>query len=140
MKCHIKSIEVNQHAVSILAEAQRKALELTIEAIRTDIVTRGVVPFENGILQNGGDMYRSGYTEQIDDCVYYLVYNTPYARIWYYNLPTVDKNGKHYSPAKFKRPTAIDHWMDYYLDGEGKQWVIEKYLVFLKQESKGVIT
>lgn len=130
MKCHIKSIEVNQHAVSILAEAQRKALELTIEAIRTDIVTRGVVPFDTGALQNGSDEYKSGYNEEIEDCVYHLIYNTPYARRWYFNV-----EGVH-----FKRDTSIDHWMDYYLDGEGKQWVIETYLKFLKQESKGVVT
>jgi hypothetical protein len=30
--------------------------------------------------------------------------------------------------------------MDYYLDGEGLQWVLDTFSKFLKEESKGLIT
>lgn len=129
MKVKIKGIEVNRHAMNMLERGKKKALYLTAEAISSDIVARGVVP------KDTGEIERSSFVndERIDsELVASIVYDTPYARRWYFNADNVTFQ-------KTKNPNAQDHWMDYYLDGEGKQWVIETYAKFLKQESHGVI-
>ena len=128
----VKSVKVNinHRAIAQLNKAKERALELTAEAMRSDIVSRAVVPKETGQLEQGSEKYKSGYVEQV---VYAIVYDTPYARRWYFNL----------DGATFQRTqnvNAQDHWMDYYLGGEGKQWVIDTYCKFLKQESGGLIT
>ena len=131
----VKSVKVNinHRAIAQLNKAKERALELTAEAMRSDIVSRAVVPKETGQLEQGSEKYKSGYVEQVRDFVYAIVYDTPYARRWYFNL----------DGATFQRTqnvNAQDHWMDYYLDGEGKQWVQDTFAEFLKQESGGLIT
>lgn len=127
MKVHVKSIKVNQKAVRTFVQAQEKAAELTAEAILSDVVSRAVTPKDTGELE------RSGFVKKSKAFVYYIIFDTPYARRWYFNL-----DGATFQ--KTKNPFAQDHWMDYYLDGKGKQWVIDTYLKFLKQESEGVVT
>lgn len=129
MKVSNVKVKVNQEVVKKLNDAADRAMDLTAQAIITDIVTRGAVPKDIGTLERGSDEWKSGYVEKVNYMVYKIMYNTPYARRWYFNLDGV----------KFKRPTSMDHWMDYYLDGEGKDWVIEKFVEFWKQESGGLI-
>lgn len=126
MKVRIKRVEVNQKAVRKFQLAQEKAAELTAYEILSDVVARKVVPKDNGELEE------SGYINKVKPFVYNIVYDTPYARRWYFNL-----EGATFQTSKNK--AAQDHWMDYYLDGEGKQWVMNTYLQFLKQESGGVV-
>lgn len=136
MKVHVKSIKLNQKAVRTLVQAQERAVELTAEAILSDVVSRAVTPKDTGELE------LSGFVNKSKAFVYSIVFDTPYARRWYYNLPFIDGNGKEHKPATFqktKNANAQDHWMDYYLDGEGKQWVLDTYMTFLKQESGGLI-
>lgn len=129
MKVSNVKVKINQEVVKKLNDAADRAMDLTAQAIITDIVTRGAVPKDTGTLERGSDEWKSGYVEKVNYMVYKIMYNTPYARRWYFNLDSV----------KFKRPTSMDHWMDYYLDGEGKGWVIEKFVEFWKQESGGLI-
>lgn len=126
MKVRVKSVEVNQKAVRKFQLAQEKAAELTAYEILSDVVARKVVPKDNGELE------KSRYINKVKPFVYNIVFNTPYARRWYFNL-----DGATFQ--KTENKAAQDHWMDYYLDGEGKQWVMDKYLEFLKQESGGVV-
>lgn len=123
MKVSNVKFKINHDVVKKLNDAADRAMDLTAQAIITDINTRGAVPKDTGILE------RSGFVEKANGMVYKIVYDTPYARRWYFNL----------DGAKFKRDTAIDHWMDYYLDGKGKDWVIETFVKFWKEQSGGLI-
>lgn len=127
MKCNVK-VELNRKNLDTLHRAKKIALYKTAEAIKNDIASRQVVPMDTSELENSGFVDDS----LIDEMVACVVYDTPYARRWYFNTENVKFQ-------KTKNPNAQDHWMDYYLDGEGKQWVIETYATFLKQESKGII-
>lgn len=127
MKVHVKSIKVNQKAVRTFVQAQERAVELTAEAILSDVVSRAVTPKDTGELE------QDSFVKKSKAFVYHIVFDKPYARRWYFNLDEATFQ-------KTQNPFAQDHWMDYYLDGEGKQWVINNYLKFLKQESKGVVT
>ena len=139
---NVKSVKVNinHRAIAQLNKAKERALELTAEAMLSDIKSRAVVP------KDIGDLERSGFVDkgQISaKLVAAIIFDTPYARRLYYNLPFVDKNGKEHQPVTFqqtKNHDAQDHWMDYYLDGDGLQWVQETFAKFLKQESGGLIT
>lgn len=129
-------IKLNIDVIEKLNKAADRAMELTANAIVSDIVSRVVVPKDTGELE------RSGFVSKSKDMVYAIIYDTPYARRWYFNLPFVDKNGKEHKPATFqktKNANAQDHWMEHYLDGEGKQYVINIFMEFWKEESGGII-
>ena len=120
MRVKSVKVKINREAMAQLNKAKERALELTAEAMLSDIKSRAVVP------KDIGDLERSGFVDkgQISaKLVAAIIFDTPYARRLYYNLPFVDKN-----------------WMDYYLDGDGLQWVQETFAKFLKQESGGLIT
>jgi hypothetical protein len=138
----VKSVKVkiNRDAIARLNKAKERALELTAEAMLSDIKSRAVVPKDIGDLEQSGIVDKGQISTKF---IAAIVFDTLYARRWYYNLSFVDKNGKEHQPATFQRTqnvNAQDHWMDYYLDGEGKQWVIDTYCEFLRQESGGLIT
>ena len=129
MKVTNVKVKINRDAIAQLEKAKKRALYLTADAMLADIKSRGVVPKDTGELE------RSGFVDDnhIDvEIVTSIVFDTPYARRWYFNL----------DGATFQRTqnvNAQDHWMDYYLDGDGKQWVQDTYAKFLKQESGGLI-
>lgn len=129
MKVTNVKVKINRDALAQLEKAKKRALYLTAEAMLADIKSRGVVPKDTDELE------RSGFVDDnhIDvEIVTSIVFDTPYARRWYFNLDNATFQHT-------KNVNAKDHWMDYYLDGEGKQWVQETYTKFLKQESGGVI-
>lgn len=136
MKISNVKIEMNQFVMNSLKEAADRALELTAQAILSDLTSRKVIP------KSKNDLERSHFVAKVDQMAYEIVSSSSYARRWYFNLPIDDKLGRHYEPATFQKtenPNAQDHWMDYYLDGEGKEWVINTYMDFWKQESGGII-
>lgn len=129
-------IKLNTNVMGKLNKAADRAMELTANAIVSDIVSRAVAPKDTGELE------RSGFVSKSKDMVYSIIYNTPYARRWYFNLPFTDVNGKEHKPATFqktKNANAQDHWMEHYFDGEGKQFVIDTFMKFWREESGGII-
>ncbi|MFV0394666.1 MAG: minor capsid protein [Coprobacillaceae bacterium] len=124
MKVNVK-VKLYPDKVKALETASKSAMEKTADAILTDITTRQVVPRDSGTLEG------SGHVVKIDD-VYSIIFSTPYARRLYwhpeYNFRT-DKN-----------PNAQGKWMDYYMSGEGLEWVITTYMTFLKEFAGGLIT
>lgn len=129
MKVKNVTFKINREAMNILDRAKKRALDLTAEAVLSDIVNRNVVPFAVGDLEDSGFVD----DERIDtELVASIVFDTPYARRWYFNL-----EGATFQ--KTENADARDHWMDYYFDGAGLQWVQDTYAKFLKQESGGLI-
>ena len=122
------TINLDKAVIGKLAEAQKKALELTTEALKTDIVTSAVVPKQTGELEISHyvdlskiDMLKTSIN----------VAGPPYARRLYwhpeYNFRT-DKNSN-----------AQGKWMQSYLDGENADFAKNAYAIFLKEQSGGVI-
>lgn len=129
MKVTNVKVKINHDAINQLDRAKKQALKLTAEAMLADVVSRGVVPKDTSELEKSR-FVDDGHIDY--ELVASIVFNTPYARRWYFNLDNATFQHT-------KNANAQDHWMDYYLDGEGKQWVQEKYAKFLKQESGGLI-
>ncbi|WP_336822943.1 hypothetical protein [Sporosarcina sp. USHLN248] len=121
------TVTLNQSAMKQLEAAQLEALEMTGEAIMTDIVTSQVVPKQTGELE------RSGFvdTSLLKQMKIKIVYDTPYGRRLYwhpeYNFRT-DKN-----------PNAQGKWMESYQSGEKQGFARKAFGAFLKQHSKGLI-
>lgn len=125
MKINV-NVKIDKQKIAKISAAQDKAMDMTAEAILSDIKSKGVVPHDTGQLEWGSDVYKSGYVEKAKEMVYRIIYNTPYARRWYFNVDGVTFQ-------KTKNPNAQDHWMDYYFDGEGLQFVIDTYTKFFKE-------
>lgn len=120
-------VKMNNGALNLLRSAALKSVEMTAEAVKTDIVTSQVVP------KNVGELERSAFvdTREINKGIASLVYDTPYARRLYwhpeFNFRT-DKN-----------PHAQGRWMDSYIDGENKDFARNAFKKLYKQNAKGLI-
>ena len=118
----------DQAKINKLAQAQIQALEMTAEAVKSDVVASQVVPKDVGTLE------RSAYVEtsQSEEGKAAVGFNTPYARRLYwhpeYNFRT-DKN-----------PNAQGKWMHMYLKGGDKEtFTQDTFTKFLKQLAGGII-
>lgn len=118
------TIKLDRVKIGQLEKASKQAFEMTVEAVLSDIVTSAVVPKDTGILEE------SGFTV-IKDAVGQIIFDTPYARRLYWHP---EYNFRH-----DKNVNAQGKWMEAYIDGPKKQWIINTYNKFLKQLSKGLI-
>lgn len=113
--------------IKALEQAQKRALAMTAEALKTDIVASQIVPKQTGELERSAFIDES----QLEKLVISLIYDTPYARRLYwhpeYNFRT-DKN-----------PNAQGKWLEVYITGEKKDFVKNTYMKFFKQQAKGLI-
>lgn len=120
-------VTLNQRAIKNLVAAQQKALELTAEAVKTDIITSQVVPKQTG------DLERSSFvdTSQLKRMKVKIVFDTPYGRRLYWH--------PEYNFRKDKNPNAQGKWMEAYQSGEKKDFARNAFKTFLKMHSKGLI-
>ena len=121
------NIELNNAKINILIEAHKKPLEMTTEAVLSDIKTSALVPKDTGELE------RSGFVDlsEIKNYIARIVFDTPYARRLYWH--------PEYNFRKDKNANAQGKWMESYLTGEKQQFIKDTYSKFLKMLSKGLI-
>ncbi|MEK4512862.1 minor capsid protein [Paenibacillus sp. FSL K6-2524] len=118
-------VTVNAAALKQLELISQQAVEMTAEAVRTDIVTSQVVPKQRGTLE------LSGHVVVVSNGKVKLVYDTPYARRLYWH--------PEYDFRTDKNPNARGKWMEAYKSGEKKVFVRDTFGKFVKQLSKGMI-
>ncbi|MGG7143549.1 hypothetical protein ACQPVP_08790 [Clostridium nigeriense] len=124
------NIKLNKANINKLIEAHSKALEMTADAVLSDIKASAVIPKETGELE------RSHFvdTSQLKDGISRIIAgggDTPYARRLYWH--------PEYNFRKDKNANAQGKWMDDYLYGEKQQFIKDTYSTFFKQLSKGLI-
>lgn len=122
-------IKLNNAKINILIEAHKKSLEMTTEAVLSDIKTSAVVPKDKGATGLEG----SGFVDlsEINNLVTRVVFDTLYARRLYWH--------PEYNFRKDKNANAQGKWMEAYLTGDKKKFIIDTYSMFFKQLSKGLI-
>lgn len=121
-------VEFDRAKINKLAQAQIQALEMTAEAIKSDIVASQVVPKQEGTLE------RSAYVEtsQSREGKAAVGFITPYARRLYFH--------PEYNFRTDKNPNAQGRWMDMYLKGGDKEnFAQDTFTKFLKQLAGGLI-
>lgn len=115
-------VKMNKNALRKLSQAQITSLEMTAEAVKTDVISANVIPFGDGILQNESTMIDTSKSKQGRVTI---SSDTPYARRLYfhpeYNFKT-DKN-----------PNAKGRWYDNWIDGPKKSYAINAYKKLYKR-------
>ncbi|NRT88106.1 minor capsid protein [Clostridium beijerinckii] len=121
------TVKLDKAKISQLDKASKQAFKMTVEALLSDIKTSAVVPKEHGTLEDSGFIDDS----EIENMVASIIFDTPYARRLYWH--------PEYKFRTDKNVNAGGKWMQPYVDGDKKNFVIETYMKFLKQLSKGLV-
>lgn len=122
------SVKIDNVKINKLIEAHKKALEMTADAVLSDIRTIQVVPKDTGTLEGDGSFVDKS---ELMNSIARIVFDTPYARRLYWHP---EYNFRH-----DKNPNAKGKWMDDYLYGEKKEFIKDTYSKFFKMLSKGLI-
>lgn len=117
-------INMNTRAVRRLTEAQKNALELTADALITEVRTAQVMPFCAGTLQNDSTFADK---EQSEKGIVRIVSSTPYARRLYFH--------SEYNFFHGKNANSGGKWFDEWLNGSKKTWCTDRYVKIYKRLS-----
>lgn len=115
-------VKMNKAALNRLSKAQITALEMTAEAVKTDVISSNVVPFDTGTMQNesmsvDASKSKSGKVT--------IAVDTPYARRAYFH--------PEYDFKQDKNPHAKGRWFDDWIDGNKKDFAINAYRKLYKK-------
>ena len=117
------TVKMNMPRIRQLTGAAIKALELTAEALHTEVVQAQVMPRDTGNLQNESTFV--DYSQSARGKAS-LVSSTPYARRLYYH--------PEYNFQTDENPTAQGEWYKDWLPGGKKEnFAPEAYKVFFKK-------
>ena len=103
------TIKLNMARINELSQAAVRALELTAEALHTEVVQAQVMPFDAGHLEEDATFvdYSNSQNGKVT-----LVSSTPYARRLYYH--------PEYNFQTKENPNAKGKWLDDWLPGGGE--------------------
>lgn len=117
------TVKLNMPRIWQLTDAAVKALEMTAEALHTEVVQAQVMPFDTGNLQNESTFV--DYSESSQGKVT-LVSSTPYARRLYYH--------PEYRFQTDENPNAKGNWFEDWLPGGSKaEFAPKAFKQFYKQ-------
>lgn len=116
-------IKIDQLKIGQLSRATIQALEMTAEALHTEVVQAQVVPRESGYLQNESFTINKDSAQAGEIS---FIHNAVYARRLYYH--------PEYHFHKDENPNAKGKWYDDWLPGGSKENFAEKaFSSFYKQ-------
>jgi len=122
------SIKMNESNIKKLSYAQTKALLMTAEQMRAEIIDEQVIPFQTGNLQNVATDIDKKNTKKGLVTIYH---NTPYARRLYFHPEyNFDQTFNRY---------AKGQWWEEWLRGSNKDRPMKLYKKFYKSTSGGVV-
>lgn len=120
--CPVK-ININPEFNKALEAELEKAMRLTLEDLKADLIRSQTMPWDNGGLEKD--------TFTVIECdpkliTGFLITDTPYARYQYHGMtePTEDKPSRPFNYQTVHNPFARSEWLEPYLDGE---WLNKMY-------------
>lgn len=119
-------ITLNAGALDNLDKAVLRTAELTIEALKTDVVSGRVIPYNVGTMQNDDTLPTSGRMEKPSTAR--LCIGTPQARRLYFH--------PEYNFQKKPNENAGGEWLEPWINGEKKDFIAETFAKLLKREAK----
>lgn len=122
MKKVTSTVKIYKSKVKLLTDAQIRALEMTGEALHTEVVQAQVMPRDTGHLQN--DSTFVDYSNSKNGTVS-IVSQTPYARRLYYH--------PEYNFSTVENPNAQGEWFEPWISGAEKDFCKNAYKAFYKQ-------
>lgn len=125
MSTKIKLI-IDPNFESNLNKSTQDALAKTVDALKTDLQSSQVMPFDTGNLQNEStDIDLSG----LSNLEASIVHSTPYARRLYYH--------PEYNFSHKENPHAKGLWFEDWLEGGSRNdWVKRAFASFLRRATK----
>lgn len=115
-------IKMNKAIMRKLSQAQVQAAEMTVEAVKTDVISKNVFPFDTGTLQNESTTIDTSKKAQGH---FAISSNTPYARRLYFH--------PEYHFRTDNNPNAQGRWFDPWINGKYKRFAPEAYKEFYKK-------
>jgi hypothetical protein len=116
------TVTINTRRIKELTAAQIKALEMTAEALHTEVVQAQVMPRDTGHLQN--DSTFVDYSDSKNGTVS-LVSQTPYARRLYFH--------PEYNFQTTENPNAQGRWLEEWISGDKKDFCKDTFKALYKQ-------
>lgn len=117
------NIKMNDKKILLMTKAQKQAAALTMEAVKKDIEKAEVVPRDKGTLEESIAI-KTGF---LDKGNLKIQYNTPYARRLYYH--------PEYAFSPDENANAQGLWLDSYINGEKKDFIMDTYKKIFKMIS-----
>lgn len=119
------SIELDSAAIAKLEAAVVKAANMTVDALKTNVVSAQVMPYDNGDMQNNQTFTVT--EEDGGEVTSRLVTGSPQARRLYYH--------PEYNFQKVNNPNAGGEWLEPWLNGERKDFVQDTFAENYKKEA-----
>lgn len=120
-------ITMNKANLAQVIDAQHRALVMTADAVKTDVITEQVVPKDKGELERSmfidDTNMRTGRVRIITD--------TPYARRLYYN--------PQYNFSTDANPNSRGLWFEEWISGLKKDFAAEVFKRFFRRLSRGIV-
>lgn len=121
-------VRMNQSALRRLSQSAVIALEKTAEAVKTEVETHNVMPFDTGTMQNES---MSIDTSKSNQGKVSITVDGPYARRLYYH--------PEYNFKTDKNPNAQGKWFDPWIDGQYKDFAGRKFRELYRRQAGGIV-
>ena len=118
-------IKLDMQAIAKLEAAAERAMQQTVDALKTEVVSAQVMPFDNGDMQNS-DTY-TDTVNQWDAIESRLITDAPQARRLYYH--------PEYNFQTVNNPNAGGLWVDSWVNGEHRKFAQDIFAQFYKKEA-----
>lgn len=105
------NVQIHPQFARALADDLNRAMHLTVEDLKDDLVQSHTMPFDTGDMQN--DTF-STVRQDAKTVTGLLVTDKPYARYQYFGI---SRSGKPLQYQTVHNPYARSHWLEPYLDG-----------------------
>lgn len=119
-------VVLNMNALAQLDEAAIAALEMTAEALHTEVVNEGVMPFDTGNMQNAQTFVDTAYSYQGHVS---LVTNAPQARRLYFH--------PEYDFQTVNNAQAGGLWLEPWISGRYKDFSQQAFAAFMAKMGGG---
>lgn len=120
-------VNLNRAVIDQLeGSAKALALEKTAVWVLGEVTLSGKVPKLTNALEE------SGFVKVVSDELVKIIYDTPYARRWYFNSEGATFRNEY-------NANAQDHWMDDFINGDRKQEIVDKFGEFYKEALGGLL-
>jgi hypothetical protein len=121
------NVKMNHGALGKLSNAQKQAIEMTTEAVKSDVTLSATVPKDTGELE------RSAFVDasKLGEGKTRLTYDTPYARRVYWHPESNFRTDKNAS--------AQGKWLQTYIDGPKRKFAKDVFKKLYRKLTGGVV-
>lgn len=121
-------VRMNHGALRRLSQATVTALEQTAEAVKTEVISHNVMPFDSGTMQNESMSIDTSHSARGKVSI---TVDTPYARKMYFH--------PEYDFRTDRNPNAGGRWFDPWIDGEHKDFAGRAFRELYRRQTGGII-